>query len=68
MNSAFVISPRVINTINSLPQGDRETISHALSMELFFGRDPEEGLTPIQCVVYAMIRQYVDQDTRRSLS
>ena len=62
----FIITPRVINTINALPATDREPISRALGNELFLGQAPESGLTPVQCVIYAMIRQYVSQDTYRA--
>ncbi|MCM1521269.1 MAG: hypothetical protein NC039_01290 [Muribaculaceae bacterium] len=62
----FVISPRVVNTINSLPAEDRGPISRALSMDLILGESPEKTLTPVQCMVYAMIRFYVRQDTERS--
>ena len=63
METKLVISPRVIDTLNSLPAHDREPISRALGMELFLGRTPEDTLTPMQCVIYAMIRQYVSQDS-----
>lgn len=64
----FIISPRVVNTINALPAADREPISRALSREFILGEDPEQTLTPVQCMVYAMIRFYVNQDTERGLS
>lgn len=57
----FIISPRVVNTINALPAADREPISRALSREFILGEDPEQTLTPVQCMVYAMIRFYVNR-------
>lgn len=67
-HAMFIISPRVVNTINSLPVADREPISRALSREFILGEDPEQTLTPVQCMVYAMIRFYVNQDTERGLA
>ena len=44
-HAMFIISPRVVNTINSLPVADREPISRALSREFILGEDPELTLT-----------------------
>lgn len=68
METNFVISPRVVNTINSLPAGEREVITTALAYELILGRDASELLSPFQGVVYAIIRSYVKQDTIRMRS
>ncbi len=65
METPVIISPRVIDTINSLSDTDRRPISNALSMEFILGQNPEDTLTPMQNVVYAIIRFYVVQDTRR---
>ncbi len=61
----MVITPRVVNTINSLPVAERGAISSALAQEFILGRDPAETLTPVQAMIYAMIRSYVTRDTRR---
>ena len=66
MNAPFIITQRVINTIKSLRPADREPITKALSMEFILGENPESTLTPIQNVIYAMIRFYVQQDAERS--
>ncbi len=65
MNSSVIISPRVIDTINSLSSADRTPISNALSMEFILGQNPEDTLTPNQSIIYAVIRFYVTQDTAR---
>lgn len=65
METSVIISPRVINTINSLSAADRGPISNALSMEFILGQDPGKTLTPMQNMVYAIIRYYVRQDTWR---
>lgn len=67
MNASVIISQRVINTVNALPAHDRGPISNALSMEFILGQNPESTLTPMQNVVYGMIRFYVLQDTERSI-
>lgn len=61
----MVITPHVVDTINSLPADERGAISSALAQEFILGRDPSETLTPFQTMVYAMIRSYVSRDTRR---
>ncbi len=66
MESSVIISKRVINTINSLSPADRAPISNALSMEFILGQNPEPTLTPMQNVLYSVIRFYVTQDTRRN--
>jgi hypothetical protein len=65
METNFVISPRVVNTIKSLPEGEREAITTALAHELILGRDASEMLSPFQGVIYAIIRSYVRSDTMR---
>lgn len=65
MTTPFVITPRVIDTINSLQPDDRAPISKALSMEFILGQNPEEILTRQQSIIYAVIRFYVTQDTKR---
>lgn len=61
----MVITPHVVNTINSLPADERGAISSALASEFILGIDPADSLTPFQVMVYAMIRSYVARDTRR---
>lgn len=65
MATSFIISRRVIDTVNSLPITDRIPISNALSAEFILGMDPSESMTPLQNMLYAMIRFYVVQDTER---
>ncbi len=68
MERNIVISRHVVNTIKSLPHLEREAISDALARELILGQDPNESLTPVQSMIYAMIRFYVRQDMDRSSS
>ncbi len=65
LSATMVITPNVVNTINSLPASEQQAISSALAMEFILGRDPSESLTPFQVMVYSMIRSYVARDTRR---
>ena len=67
MESSVIITKRVINTINSLSPADRAPISNALSMEFILGQNPEHTLTPMQNVLYSVIRFYVTQDTQRKV-
>lgn len=67
METTFVISPRVINTINSLPVEERLAVTSALAAELILGAEStgDTSLTPMQEVIYSMIKMYVRRDTER---
>lgn len=66
MESSFVITPHVINTINSLPMEDRLAITAALAGEMILGADSRTTLTPVQEMIYSMIKSYVKHDTERT--
>ena len=66
MANSFFISSRVIDTVNSLSDNDRLAITTALSREFILGSDPYAELSPMQGMLYAMIRHYVEQDTERT--
>ena len=66
MATPFMISNKVINTIQSLPSDDQAIISAAIVNEMILGRDPRETLTPAQMIVYTFIRFNIAQDTRRN--
>lgn len=68
MKTPLVISSRVIDTINSLHPIDRTIISNALSMEFILGQNPQSTLTPMQSIIYAVIRFYVTRDSGRHTS
>lgn len=65
METAFVITPHVINTLNALPEQERLAVASALAVELLLGARCNGELTPMQEVIYAMISQYVHRDTQR---
>ena len=67
-SSSFFISPRVIKTINSLPESLREKIAGALTAEMYFGQSPESVLSPMQMIYYVMIRDYVNRDTMATVT
>lgn len=63
MKQAVVFSPRVLNTIQSLPELERSAISSALASEFLLGITPsDDTLTPFQTILYTMIRSYVERD------
>ena len=62
MNS-ILITPHVINTINSLPDEERTAIANTRAAELILGEKPEDSLSPMQEMIYSIIRFYVKQDT-----
>lgn len=65
MATPVYFSPRVIDTVSSLPAKDRVPVSNALSMEFILGIDPTATLTPMQNIIYNMIKFYVRQDAAR---
>ncbi len=65
METTFVITPHVINTINSLPQEERMAITLVLAVELILGAKASSELTPMQQVLYSMIKNYIERDTTR---
>lgn len=68
MGTTFIITPHVINTINSLPVEERIAITAALAGEMILGTDSTSSLTPVQEIIFSMIRQYVRRDTERFAS
>lgn len=65
MNQSVYFSPRVLDTINSLPMDDRSTMAAALTSEFILGVDVADSLNGIQKMVYSILRHYVQQDMRR---
>lgn len=59
MNTATVFTERVLRTLSKLPENEQSAISAALTAEFILGRDPDEGLSPFQSILYTMIRTYV---------
>lgn len=64
MNQSIVISPRVINAIQSMPYEDRIAIVSALAGELILGQSPEGQLSPLETMLYQMILSYVRHDSQ----
>lgn len=62
---SILITPHVINTINSLPIDERVAIASALTGELILGKNPSKELSPLQEMIYSIIRYYVKQDTMK---
>lgn len=62
---SIVITPHVINTINALPTEERLAIASALAGEMILGESLDNGLTPLQAMLYQMIRDYIKRDSYR---
>lgn len=62
MKTALVITPRVIQTINSLPEEERLAVATAFVGEMVLGADINEQLTPMQAVIFSIIKSYVKSD------
>ena len=63
LNKTIVINDDVINTINSLSEEDRITISAAIARELICGEKVEMNLTSMQRVIFSIIRTAVKRST-----
>lgn len=68
MGTTIVITPNVINTINALPVEERLAITAALASELILGKESASSLTPVQAMVYSMIKDYVYRDSERCIN
>lgn len=64
-NDSIVITPHVINTINSLPKEERVAVTSAFVCEMIMGVNPEKELTSLQTMLYSVIRFYVQQDSEK---
>ena len=62
---SIVISPHVINTINSLPEEERVAIATAFVGDLIMGINPDKALSPIQTMLYGIIKSYVERDSSK---
>lgn len=65
MNQSIVLTPHVINTINSLPTEERLAIASALAGEIILGTQINGELTPEQTMLYSIIRDYIRRDSIR---
>ncbi len=63
MNNSIVISPRVLSTINALPDGEKRAIFGAFISDNITKTEREITLSPLQEMVYAMISDYIQRDT-----
>ena len=53
MLQPIVITPKVISTIQSLPEEERVTIAGAIAKEMILG-DSDVSLSPVQRIIYAI--------------
>ena len=60
---SIVITPHVINTINALPEEERVAVASAFIGEMIMGVEVEDSLSPIQIMLYAVIKSYVQRDS-----
>ena len=63
MNNPVILSSRVIDTINSLPEAERIAVASAISAQLILGADASSALSPIENMLFSMICSYVRHDT-----
>ncbi|MCM1293926.1 MAG: DUF6291 domain-containing protein [Bacteroides sp.] len=68
MKTSFVLSSKVINTIQALPAEERAKISMALAGDMLLGQNPRDVLTAAQMIIYTFIRFSIDRDTQRGLA
>lgn len=67
MNLGFTVSQHVINTINALPVSERAAVATALTCEFMLGEDPTKSLSPLENMLYTIIRFYVVRDRERGV-
>lgn len=64
-HQSIILTPRVIDTINSLPAEERLAIASALAGEIILRIPVKEELTSEQSMLYAIIRDYIRRDSIR---
>lgn len=64
--SVSEFSPRAEKAIRNLPESDRNAIVSALKAEYLFGANPDEMLTPVQAILYCIIKSYIDRDLAKA--
>lgn len=62
---AIVITPNVINTLRALPLEERLNVASALAGEMLLGAGVATELGPDEGLVYAILRNYVEQASAR---
>lgn len=62
MNTSAIFSERVVNVLRGLPAAEQTAITSALTAEFVYGTNPDKGLSPLQSILYTMIRSYVERD------
>lgn len=62
MNSSVIFSERVLNTINSLPEEEKLAVVSAVSCEFLLGVPTDTRLTPVQQLLFAVIKNYILRD------
>ena len=65
INKPILITPHVINTINSLPEEERIAVASAFISDMIMGVNPENSLSSLQTMLYSIIKFQVQQDTIR---
>ncbi len=65
MKNSIVITPHVINTLKSLSGDEQLVIANALVQEIVLGEPKKMPLSPIQEMVYSIIKFYVRQDSHK---
>lgn len=65
MNTPIIFSPRVINTLQSLPAEDRKAVTMAVAYDLILGDASGSELSAVQHLAYTLIKEYVNRDTAK---
>ena len=64
----ILITPHVINTIKSLPIDEQTAITGALIEELILDTHSKKSLSPVQEMLYSIIKFYIKQDSTKFIS
>lgn len=64
----ILITSHVINTIKSLPLDEQAAITSALINELILDCHQKKTLSPVQEMLYSIIRFYIKQDSMKYMS
>lgn len=63
MADSIILSSNVINRISALPDNERKAVLNAFVCDEIFKVERDVKLSPLQEILYAIIRDYIRRDT-----
>lgn len=65
MVDSILLSSSVLNTISALPDNERKAVLNAFVCDEIFRVERDIKLSPLQEILYAVIKDYIKRDTHK---